>query len=108
VQLVIQAGAIGRSGEVLVLDMGTPVRIYDVARRLIAQSGRRIDIELTGLRAGEKLHEDLFGAGEVDERPFHPLISHAAVPPLDPDDVRGDEPAARHWMIAVGTATPAS
>ena len=76
VQLVIQAGAIGRSGEVLVLDMGEPVRIYDVARRLVAQSRRPIEIVITGLRPGEKLHEELFGDGEVDVRPRHPLISH--------------------------------
>src|SRR5262249_40999258 len=66
VQLVIQAGAIGRSGEVLVLDMGEPVRIYDVARRLAAQADDPIDIVFTGLRKGEKLHEELFGDGELD------------------------------------------
>ena len=82
VQLVIQAGAIGRDGEVLVLDMGEPVRIDDVARRLVAQSERPIEIVYTGLRPGEKLHEVLFGDGEVDDRPRHPLISHVAVPPL--------------------------
>ena len=85
VQLVIQAGAIGRSGEVLVLDMGEPVRIFDIARRLVAQSGKEICIEITGLRPGEKLHEELFGDGEIDQRPLHPLVSHAPVPPLDPE-----------------------
>lgn len=84
VQLVIQAGAIGESGEVLVLDMGEPVRIYDVARRLVAQSKRRVEIVELGLRPGEKLHEDLLAPGEVDRRPRHPLISQVAVPPLDP------------------------
>lgn len=103
VQLVIQAGAIGRTGEVLVLDMGTPVRIYDVARRLIAQSGQRIDIEITGLRTGEKMHEDLFGGAERDERPFHPLISHTAVPPLDSSEVMAPHPDVNAWMIATGT-----
>ena len=87
VQLVVQAGAIGRSGEVLVLDMGEPVRIYDVARRLIAQAGRHIPIVFTGLRAGEKLHEELFGDNEVDVRPYHRLISHSAVPPVSPDEI---------------------
>lgn len=87
VQLVIQAGAIGRTGEVLVLDMGEPVKIYDVARRLISQSGRRIDITITGLRPGEKLHEELFGDDEADHRPRHPLISHARVPVIDPDEL---------------------
>jgi FlaA1/EpsC-like NDP-sugar epimerase len=85
VQLVIQAGAIGRTGEVLVLDMGEPVRIYDVARRLISQSGRHIDITITGLRPGEKLHEELFGDDEADHRPRHPLVSHARVPAMDPE-----------------------
>jgi FlaA1/EpsC-like NDP-sugar epimerase len=84
VQLVIQAGAIGRSGEVLVLDMGEPVRIFDIARRLVAQSGKEVEIEITGLRPGEKLDEELFGDGEIDQRPLHPLVSHAPVPALDP------------------------
>jgi len=87
VQLVIQAGAIGRSGEVLVLDMGEPVRIYDVARRLAAQSENHVDIIFTGLRQGEKLHEELFGEGELDHRPRHRLISHALVPPLPFDQI---------------------
>ncbi len=84
VQLVIQAGAIGSPGEVLVLDMGDPVRIADVASLLAARSERPIAIDYTGLRAGEKLHEVLLGTGEVDNRPVHPLISHVSAPPLDP------------------------
>lgn len=83
VQLVIQAGAIGRAGEVLVLDMGEPVGIAHVAQRMIEASNRAVDIVYTGLRPGEKMHEELFGENEVDVRPIHPLISHAAVPPLD-------------------------
>jgi FlaA1/EpsC-like NDP-sugar epimerase len=82
VQLVIQAGAIGDNGEVLVFDMGEPVRIADVARQLAAQATQPVEIIYTGLRAGEKLHEDRLGAGEVDLRPRHPLISQIAVPPL--------------------------
>jgi FlaA1/EpsC-like NDP-sugar epimerase len=88
VQLVIQAAAIGRDGEALVLDMGKPVRIADVARQLAARSPRHIDIVYTDLRPGEKLHEDLFGDGELDQRPFHPLISHVPVPAMAPKDVR--------------------
>ena len=98
VQLVIQAGAIGRPGEVLVLDMGTPVKILDVARRMISSSGKKVAIEITGLRPGEKLHEDLFGREELDERPIHKMISHASVPSIDRstvqwqvDDMRDDE-----------------
>ena len=99
VQLVIQAGAIGDTGEVLVLDMGDPVRIHDVARRLIAQSGRSIRVQFTGLRPGEKLHEELFGEGEIDVRPRHPLIAHATVPPLDPEECAPISTIdARTWM----------
>ncbi|MGQ0743927.1 MAG: polysaccharide biosynthesis protein [Acidimicrobiales bacterium] len=93
VGLVIQAGAIGRDGEVLVLDMGHPVRIHEVAERLIALAGRDVPIQITQLRPGEKLHEVLFGPNEVDHRPVHPLISHVPVPPLDADDVRGVNPS---------------
>lgn len=84
-ELVIQAGAIGRAGEVLILDMGRPVRILDVAKRMIAMSGRPTEIVFTGLRAGEKLHEELIGVAEKGERPFHRQVTHTAVPPLDPD-----------------------
>ncbi|MDH3706932.1 MAG: polysaccharide biosynthesis protein [Acidimicrobiia bacterium] len=86
-QLVIQAGAVGRDGEALVLDMGEPVRILDVARRLVAEAERPVDIVFTGLRPGEKLHEVLMGRSEVDERPAHPLISHAPVPAIAPVDL---------------------
>jgi len=82
VRLTMNAAAIGRGGEVLVLDMGHPVRIADVARRLAAAAPRRVEIQFTGLRPGEKLHETLLGAAEVDRRPVHPMISHVDVPPL--------------------------
>ncbi|WP_237565950.1 polysaccharide biosynthesis protein [Ornithinimicrobium cerasi] len=83
-QLVLQAGAIGRDGQVMVLDMGSPVRIVDVARELISLSGRNLDIQFTGLRPGEKLTEVLFTAGE-DHRPTgHPLMTAVDVPPLPP------------------------
>lgn len=82
VALTIQAGALGEPGEVLVLDMGKPVRILDVAERLAEQSSKRIKIVFTGLREGEKLHEALFGDGEADVRPKHALISQVAVAPL--------------------------
>ncbi|MFC4070267.1 polysaccharide biosynthesis protein [Actinoplanes subglobosus] len=84
VHLVIQAAAIGTDGQALVLEMGEPVRIAEVARQMVALSGRSVPIEYTGLRQGEKLTETLFGAGESDERPLHPLISHVGVPPIDP------------------------
>lgn len=84
VELVLQAVAIGRSGEALLLDMGEQLRIADVARQLMEVSGRSTPIVYTGLREGEKLHEELFGPGELDQRPSHPAISQVAVPPLDP------------------------
>src|SRR5690606_15099513 len=84
-QLVVQAGGIGRQGEVLILEMGEPVSILDVAKRMIAQSGKNIEIVFTGLRHGEKLHEELTGEGEGNERPFHPMISHAHVDTMSPD-----------------------
>ena len=84
VELVIQAGAIGSHGEVLVLDMGEPVRIADVAHRIAATTGGGVGVVYTGLRSGEKVNEVLFGIGERDDRPQHPLISQVAVPPLDP------------------------
>ncbi|WOO96334.1 nucleoside-diphosphate sugar epimerase/dehydratase [Micrococcus terreus] len=86
-QLVIQAGGIGRPGEVMILDMGEPVKILDIAQRMIAMSGKDIDIIFTGLREGEKLHEDLIGAKEKGESPFHPKIFHASVSPIDLDQI---------------------
>ncbi|MEU2610006.1 nucleoside-diphosphate sugar epimerase/dehydratase [Micromonospora sp. NPDC007271] len=94
VQLVLQAASIGRGGEALVLDMGEPVRIADVARRLAAEADTPVDIVYTGLRPGEKLHEHLFGADETDVRPLHPLISHVRVPALAAEEVRGLDPYA--------------
>ena len=66
------------------LDMGAPVRIADVARQLMEIAGRTTEIVYTGLRQGEKLHEELFGDGEVDRRPIHPSISHVEVPDARP------------------------
>ena len=88
VQLVIQAGAIGNDGEALVLDMGEPVLISEVARLMAARSSRRIGIEFTGLRPGEKLHEVLLAHDEDDVRPAHQLISQVPVPALQPHMAR--------------------
>ena len=67
-QLVLQAGAMGKGGEILILEMGTPVKIADMARDLIRLSGKRPDvdirIEYTGMRPGEKLYEELITQGE--------------------------------------------
>ncbi len=94
VHLVLQAAAIGRAGEVLVLDMGEPVRIADMARRLAASCGREARIVFTGLRPGEKLVEDRLAPGETDQRPNHPLISQVPVPPLSADEVTDLDPHA--------------
>ncbi len=82
VHLVLQAATIGRCGETLILDMGEPVRIADVARHMIDKSGKDIEIVHTGLRDGEKLHEVLSSESESGSRPLHPLITHIEVPPL--------------------------
>ena len=101
VQLVIQAGAIGSSGEVLVLDMGVPVSIYDVATQLVRNSQKSVAIEIVGLRAGEKVHEELFGTGEVDTRPEHPLISHVPVSPINRDVLVATPQDPRKFMIDI-------
>ena len=84
VELVLQAGAIGRGGEALVLEMGEQVLIADVARRLANSSNPPISIEFTGLRPGEKLREELFSDEEYGRESEHPLIRYVPVPPLDP------------------------
>ena len=98
VQLVIQAGAIGEDGEVMILDMGEPVKIVDVAQQLIAMSGKNVEIVYTGLREGEKLHEELFSTTESDERSKHPLVSHAQVSPLSQDEVRSFDLTSAHHL----------
>ena len=78
VALVIQAGAIGGRGRILVLDMGEPIRIVDLARNMIRLSGkepeRDIQITFIGARPGEKIHEELFAKGETWKPTAHPKI----------------------------------
>lgn len=76
VHLVLQAAVIGRGGETLVLDMGDPVRILEVASQAISRSGRDVPIRFTGLRKGEKLHEVLVGENESCLPGPHPGILH--------------------------------
>jgi len=83
VRLTMQASAIGRPGEVLVLDMGTPVKVLDIARQLVERSGADVEITFTGLRPGEKMHEVLLSDNESAGRPLHPMIDHVTVPTLD-------------------------
>lgn len=83
-ELTIQAGAIGNPADVMVLDMGEPVRILDVAKGLIARSGKDIKIVFTGLRPNEKMHEVLFSDDEDRTSTSHDLVYRVQVPPLDP------------------------
>lgn len=73
-QLVLQAGTEDSDSSIFVLDMGTPVRVMDIANRMIEMSGKKIDIRVTGLRPGEKLHEVLFSGHESLEPSSHSLI----------------------------------
>jgi len=77
-QLVMQAGAMGEGGEIYILDMGEPVKIVDLARDLITLSGLRpdddIEIKFSGLRAGEKLFEELSTDGEHADKTKHPKV----------------------------------
>ena len=82
--LVVQAGAIGGRGEVYVLDMGEPVRILDLAENMIRLSGRTdVRIDFVGARPGEKLHEELWGEGEIVHRTAHRKINRATREPVD-------------------------
>ena len=102
-QLVLQAAAIGRDGEVMVLDMGAPAKIQDVATTLIDLSGRTdIEIVYTGLRPGEKMSEELFTPGEEIRVTEHAMVSSVDVPRLDADEVRDTQhrspTASAEWM----------
>lgn len=81
VQLVLQAGALGKGGEVFVLDMGEPVKILDLATDLIRLSGLEvgsdIEIRFTGVRPGEKLYEELFFSSEAANPTHHPKVLRA-------------------------------
>ena len=90
-RLVLQAAAIGESGQVLVLDMGEPVRIVDLARQLIRLSGHSADevgIEFSGLRAGEKLYEELLADSD---QTLPTTIAELRIATLQHDDARIDE-----------------
>jgi FlaA1/EpsC-like NDP-sugar epimerase len=87
VALVIQAGAIGGRGRILVLDMGEPIRILDLARNMIRLSGKQperdVQITFIGARPGEKVHEELFAVGETWKPTVHPKIVALDVSPVD-------------------------
>jgi FlaA1/EpsC-like NDP-sugar epimerase len=90
-QLVLQAGAIGKGGEIFVLDMGQPMRIVDLARQMIERSGLRVGediaIEFTGVRPGEKLFEELAGRQEETCPTSHSKIRVWQLPEADGDEV---------------------
>ena len=88
-QLVIEAGSMGEGGEVFVLDMGEPVKIMDLAKKMISLSGlvlgQDIEIKVTGLRPGEKLFEELMTAEEGTEKTSHKKIAKAILQEENPD-----------------------
>jgi dTDP-glucose 4,6-dehydratase len=74
VHLVLEAGAKGKNGEVLVLDMGVQISIQDIAKKMITRSGKNIEIVFSGLRAGEKIAESL-----VDDETLRPITPGSKV-----------------------------
>ncbi len=99
VRLVLQSGAIGLPGEIMILDMGEPVKIVDMAKRLIAHSGKNINIVYTGLRPGEKLHEELIATHENAQTREHPRITHTQGQPAGAN--------RRHDAALIRTRQPA-
>ena len=87
-KLVLEAGTKGHGGEIFVFDMGQPVKIADLAQRMIALSGAKgVKIEYTGLRAGEKLYEEVLNELEGTKPSFHKKIRIAEVREYDYDEV---------------------
>ena len=83
-KLVLEAGTMGNGGEIFVFDMGKPVRIVDLAERMIRLSGvKGIEIRFTGLRDGEKLYEEVLNEDETSKPTFHPKIKIAQVRAYD-------------------------
>ncbi|MGH9034113.1 MAG: polysaccharide biosynthesis protein, partial [Acidimicrobiia bacterium] len=105
VQLIIQAGALGESSDIFVLDMGPPVKVVDLARNMVRLSGkepeRDIPIEFIGVRPGEKLHEELWGDGEEAVPTAHAKILRCASRPVDPVWLE-DELAELERLVDVG------
>ena len=106
VHLVLQAAVLGNNGETLVLDMGEPVRIADIATFMIERSGREIPISYTGLRPGEKLEEVLYSEEEEVLSVQHTLISHARVQPLHqlPGLISVDDESCRRTLQELAAA----
>ncbi len=91
-KLVLEAGTMGKGGEIFVFDMGQPVRIVDLAQRMIKLSGaKNIKIEYTGLREGEKLYEEILNDAEQTKPTIHPKILIATVREYDYDTALKNE-----------------
>ncbi|MCO7156790.1 polysaccharide biosynthesis protein [Bacteroides eggerthii] len=87
-RLVLEAGSMGNGGEIYIFDMGKPVRIVDLAKRMISLSGRTdVKIEFRGLRHGEKLYEELLNVKELTKPTYHEKIMIATVREYDYDEV---------------------
>lgn len=87
-RLVLEAGSMGNGGEIYIFDMGKPVRIVDLAKRMISLSGRTdVKIKFTGLRHGEKLYEELLNVKELTKPTYHEKIMIATVREYDYDEV---------------------
>lgn len=87
-KLVLEAGTMGHGGEIFVFDMGKPVKIVDLAKRMISLSGaKNVEIKFTGLRDGEKLYEEVLNEQETTKPTFHPKIKIATVREYDYSDV---------------------
>lgn len=90
-KLVLEAGTKGKGGEIFVFDMGQPVRIIDLARRMISLSGaKNVEIKITGLRSGEKLYEEMLSQNENTKPSFHEKIRIAQVRQYDYEQVKKD------------------
>ena len=90
-KLVLEAGTMGNGGEIFVFDMGEPVKIADLAKRMIALSGaKNVEIKYTGLREGEKLYEEVLNELEGTKPTFHEKIRIASVREYDYDEVNKD------------------
>jgi FlaA1/EpsC-like NDP-sugar epimerase len=88
-RLVLEAGSMGEGGEIYIFDMGEPVKILDLAKRMIYLSGQpNIKIEFTGLRHGEKLYEELLNVREKTKETHHPKIFVADARKYDYDEVK--------------------
>ena len=91
-KLVLEAGTMGKGGEIYIFDMGKPVRIADMAKRMIKMSGaKNVKIVYSGLRDGEKLYEELLSDMEKTKPTHHPKIRIASVREYDYEDVKQNE-----------------